>query len=54
MQHEVFGVSLEFRPKVLKKRGDKYLSICFFIAPSWQFVEAEQRKVKLLLFRYLQ
>jgi hypothetical protein len=21
MQHEVFGVSLEFRPRVLKKRG---------------------------------
>jgi hypothetical protein len=31
----------------------KYLCICFFIVPSWQFAEARLRKVKLLLFRYL-
>jgi hypothetical protein len=43
---------LVLRPRVGYQQS-KYLSICFFIAPSWQFVEAEQRKVKLLLFRYL-
>jgi hypothetical protein len=31
----------------------KYLSISFFIAPSWQFVEEEQGNVKLLLVKYL-
>src|SRR5262245_53952110 len=30
-----------------------YLSICFFIALSWPFVGAEQRKMKLLLLRYI-